>query len=149
MARTNHFARPMKLAANFSPADSDGYNTPLPHSSPTANPHVFDNHRARRPLGDLHEITREVLSEAREMARNDPVGARYVFGIDETMVDILANMGLAQVRKAAVSGVFCFQLRFTSEFAARLAAMEATEIDVFLNAIGDNGDGQDFGHEYD
>lgn len=53
------------------------------------------------------------------------------------MIESFANMDIDQIRRVSSAGIICFEPRFTPEFAAKLAAMEASEIDAFLNVVGD------------
>lgn len=93
--------------------------------------------RQTRPFGEISDITFELLIKARELSRSDPLAAQVIFGINSGMVKSISNMGIDQIRQFAGAGVICFEPRFTPEFAARLAAFEASEIDVFLNIVGD------------
>ncbi|WP_027156660.1 STAS-like domain-containing protein [Methylobacter luteus] len=89
-----------------------------------------------RPFGEISDLTCELLIKARELSRNDPATAKIIFGINHSMIDFFANMDMEQIRRVAGSGVICFEPRFTPEFAAKLAALEAHEMDVFLHVVG-------------
>jgi len=93
--------------------------------------------RQPRSFGDISDLTFELLIKARELSRSDPPAAKVIFGIDSVMVEFISNMDIDQIRRFAGAGVICFEPRFTPEFAARLASYEASEIDVFLNVLGD------------
>ena len=99
--------------------------------------HEIENAHETLPFGDLSDITLDVLFKAREMARQDPSSAQLLFGVDSTMVKVLARMSFDQIKRASSAGIFCFQLRFTPEFATRLSALDASGVDVFLNVVGD------------
>lgn len=90
-----------------------------------------------RPFGDISDLTFELLIKARELSRHDPSAAKVIFGINCGMIKSFANMDIDQIRRVASAGIVCFEPRFTPEFSAKLAAMEASEIDVFLNVVGD------------
>jgi hypothetical protein len=77
-----------------------------------------------------------LLIKARELSRRDPSAAHIIFGLGSGMIESLANMDIEQIRRISSSGVICFEPRFTTEFASKLAALQGDEIDVFLNVIG-------------
>jgi hypothetical protein len=93
--------------------------------------------RQTRPFGDISDLTFELLIKARELSRRDPSAAQVIFGINNGMIESFANMDIDQIRRVSSAGIICFEPRFTPEFAAKLAAMEASEIDAFLNVVGD------------
>lgn len=92
--------------------------------------------RQTRPFGDISDLTFELLIKARELSRSDPSAAQIIFGINNGMIESFANMDIDQIRIVSSAGIICFEPRFTPEFAAKLAAMDASEIDVFLNVVG-------------
>ncbi len=83
------------------------------------------------PFGDISDLTFELLIKARELSRRDPSDARVIFGINSEMIESFANMDIDQIRRLAFAGVVCFEPRFTPEFAAKLATLEVSEVDVF------------------
>jgi hypothetical protein len=85
---------------------------------------------------ELKRLSLEVLIIARDYAQKNPAYARLLFGLDKTITDVLAGMSLEQVMKAVSTGVFCFNIRFSSEFATQLASFDIDDIDILLNAIG-------------
>jgi hypothetical protein len=87
-------------------------------------------------FGDMSDITLELLIKARELSRTDPSATRVIFGINSGMAKSFANMDIEMIRRIANAGIICFEPRFTPEFAAKMVALNATEIDVFLNIIG-------------
>ncbi len=92
--------------------------------------------RSRGSLRELSALAAEFLMQARDMCLNDPAGAKVVFGLDELLSDTVAHLTMRQIQAVADSGIFCFQLRFSPEFADRLAAIDTSELDIFLNAAG-------------
>ena len=92
--------------------------------------------RQTRPFGDISDLSFELLIKARELSRRDPSAAQLIFGIRKGMTEAFATMDIDQIRRVASAGVICFEPRFTPEFATKLAALEASEIDMFLNAVG-------------
>ncbi|MCX7101344.1 MAG: DUF4325 domain-containing protein [Methylobacter sp.] len=92
--------------------------------------------RQTRSYGDISDLTLELLIKARELARLDPSAAQTIFGINSSMVKTFSNMDIELIHRIANTGVICFEPRFSPEFAARLAALDASEIDVFLNIVG-------------
>jgi len=62
------------------------------------------------------------------------------------MAKSLSNMDIELIRRIANAGVICFEPRFSPEFAARLAALDASEIDVFLNVVGNLEDFYESGY---
>jgi STAS-like domain of unknown function (DUF4325) len=92
--------------------------------------------RQKRPFGDISDLTCELMIKARELSRHDPSEAQVIFGISGGMIASFANMDLDQIRRVANAGIICFEPRFTPKFAAKLAALETSEIDVFLNVVG-------------
>lgn len=92
--------------------------------------------RSTKTFGDISDITCDLLIKAREISRRDPSAAHIIFGLGSGMIESLANMDIEQIRRVASSGVICFEPRFTTEFASKLAALQGDEIDVFLNVVG-------------
>lgn len=92
--------------------------------------------RHTRPFGDISDLTCELMIKARELSRCNLSAAQVMFGINEGMAKSFANMDLDQIRRIANAGIICFQPRFTPKFAAKLAELETSEIDVFLNVVG-------------
>lgn len=92
--------------------------------------------RDTKTFGDISDITCDLLIKARELSRRDPSAAHIIFGLSSGMIESLANMDIEQIRRISSSGVICFEPRFTTEFASKLAALQGDEIDVFLNVIG-------------
>lgn len=92
--------------------------------------------RDTKTFGDISDITCDLLIKARELSRRDPSAAHIIFGLGSGMIESLANMDIEQIRRISSSGVICFEPRFTTEFASKLAALQGDEIDVFLNVIG-------------
>jgi len=93
--------------------------------------------RQARSFGDISELTCELLIKARELSRRDPSEAQVIFGINSSMAEFFSNMDIELIHRIANAGIICFKPRFTPEFATRLAALEASEIDVLLNIVGD------------
>jgi hypothetical protein len=87
-------------------------------------------------FGDLSDITLELLLNAREMSRSHPSLAQAIFGLNSGMAASFAAMDIGMVRRIANAGIICFEPRLSPEFAARAAALDASEIDVFLNIAG-------------
>jgi len=87
--------------------------------------------------GDISDLTLELLLKARELSRGDTSAAQAIFGINSSMAKTFSNMDIKLIRRIANAGVMCFEPRLSPEFAARLAALDASEIDVFLNIVGD------------
>lgn len=92
--------------------------------------------RDTRPFGEISDLTCELLIKARELSRRDPSAAQVIFGISGGMIKSVANMDIDQIRRVSGAGIICFEPRFTPEFATKLAALEASEIDAFLNVVG-------------
>jgi hypothetical protein len=92
--------------------------------------------RDTRPFGEISDLTCELLIKARELSRRDPSAAQVIFGISGGMIKSVANMDIDQIRRVSGAGVICFEPRFSPEFATKLAALEASEIDAFLNVVG-------------
>lgn len=88
-------------------------------------------------FGDISEITCNLLIKARELSRTNPSAAKQIFGINSNMVESFSNMDMELIRIISNSGVICFEPRLSPEFAAKLAALDPSEIDVFLNIAGD------------
>lgn len=97
---------------------------------------IIDKHKHMNKFGDISSITFELLIKAREVSRRDPSAAHIIFGMDSTMIESIAVMDIEQIRRISCSGVICFEPRFTTEFASRLAALNADEVDMFLNVAG-------------
>ena len=93
--------------------------------------------RQARSFGDISELTCELLIKARELSRRDPSEAQVIFGINSSMAGFFANMDIELIRRIANAGIVCFEPRFSPEFTAKLAALDASEIDIFLNIVGD------------
>ena len=53
------------------------------------------------------------------------------------MAKFFSNMDIELIHRIANAGIICFKPRLSPEFSARLAALDASEIDVFLNIVGD------------
>lgn len=92
--------------------------------------------RRATSMDDMSVLTCDLLVKARELARRDPSAAQAIFGINGGMAEFFANMDIKQIRRVANAGIICFEPRFSPEFAARMAALDASEIDVFLNVAG-------------
>jgi hypothetical protein len=92
--------------------------------------------RDTRPFGEISDLTCELLIKARELSRQYPSAAQVIFGISGGMIKSVANMDIDQIRRVSGAGIICFEPRFTPEFATKLAALEASEIDAFLNVVG-------------
>ncbi len=92
--------------------------------------------RYKNNFGDISDISCELLIKARELSRRDPSAAHVIFGLSSGMIECLAKMDIDQIRRISSSGVVCFEPRFTNEFASKLNALQADEIDMFLNVIG-------------
>ena len=92
--------------------------------------------RQTSPFGDISDLTLELLLKAREMSRTDPAATQVVFGFNSDMIESFAVMDIELIRRIANAGVICFELRLSPEFATRLAALDPSEIDVFLNVVG-------------
>ena len=92
--------------------------------------------RDTRPFGEISDLTCELLIKARELSRRDPAAAQVIFGISGGMIKSVANMDIDQIRRVSGAGIICFEPRFSPEFATKLAALEASEIDAFLNVVG-------------
>jgi len=88
-------------------------------------------------FGDISDITCDLLIKARELSRSNPSAAQLIFGINSNMIESFSNMDMDLIRRIANAGVICFEPRLSPEFAARLAALDPSEIDVFLNIAGD------------
>ncbi|MDD5413138.1 MAG: DUF4325 domain-containing protein [Methylobacter sp.] len=102
--------------------------------------------RQTRSCCDISDLTLELLIKTRELSRRDPSAAQIIFGINSSMAKTFSNMDIELIRRIANAGVICFEPRFSSEFAARLAALDASEIDVFLNIVGDLEDFYEYGY---
>ena len=87
-------------------------------------------------FGDISDLTFEMLIKVRELSRNDPDSAQIIFGINSDMMASFAQMNMELIRRIANAGVICFELRLSPEFAAKMAVLNASEIDVFLNIVG-------------
>jgi 2-succinyl-5-enolpyruvyl-6-hydroxy-3-cyclohexene-1-carboxylate synthase len=92
--------------------------------------------RHRSVFGDISDLTLELLIKVRELSRNDPASAQVIFGINSDMIASLVQMNMELVRRIANAGVICFEPRLSPEFAAKMAILKASEIDVFLNSVG-------------
>ena len=92
--------------------------------------------RQTSPFGDISDLTLELLLKARELSRTDPAATQVVFGFNSDMIESFAVMDIELIRRIANAGVICFELRLSPEFATRLAALDPSEIDVFLNVVG-------------
>ncbi len=92
--------------------------------------------RHRSVFGDISDLTLELLIKVRELSRNDPASAQVIFGINSDMMASFAQMNMELIRRIANSGLICFELRLSPEFAAKMAVLNASEIDVFLNIVG-------------
>lgn len=108
----------------------------------------LDKLSARQTIsgGDISDLTLELLIKARELSRLDTSAAQAIFGINSSMAKTFSNMDIKLIRRIANAGVICFEPRFSPEFAARLAALDASEIDVFLNVVGDLEDFYESGY---
>jgi hypothetical protein len=93
--------------------------------------------RQTRSFGDLSDLTCELLIKARELSRDDPSAAQVIFGINSSMAESFANMDIELIRRIANAGIICFEPRLSPEFATKMAVLDASEIDVFLNVVGD------------
>lgn len=102
--------------------------------------------RQTRSCGDISDLTLELLIKARELSRRDPLAAQVIFGINSSMAGFFSNMDIELIRRIANTGIICFEPRLSPEFAARLAALDASEIDVFLNIVGDLEDFYESGY---
>jgi hypothetical protein len=78
-----------------------------------------------------------LLIKARELSRDDPSAAQVIFGINSSMTGSFANMDIELIRRIANAGIICFEPRLSPEFATKMAVLDASEIDVFLNVVGD------------
>ena len=87
-------------------------------------------------FGDISDLTLELMIKVRELSRNDPDSAQIIFGINSDMMASFAQMNMELIRRIANSGLICFELRLSPEFAAKMAVLNASEIDVFLNIVG-------------
>lgn len=92
--------------------------------------------RYNKSFGDISNITCELMIKAREIARRDEMAARAIFGINKDMIGLIANMDIEMIRRISNAGLICFEPRFSIEFAAKMASLEASEIDMFLNIAG-------------
>ena len=92
--------------------------------------------RQTSPFGDISDLTLELLLKARELSRTDPAATHVIFGFNSDMIESFAAMDIEIIRRIANAGVICFELRLSPEFATRLAALDPSEIDVFLNIVG-------------
>jgi hypothetical protein len=90
-----------------------------------------------RRFGDISDITCDMLIKARELSRRDPPAAMVLFGFTQQMVEIFSTMDISHIRRISAAGIICFEPRFTAEFAKKLANLNTSELDVFLNIIGD------------
>jgi hypothetical protein len=90
----------------------------------------------KSPFGELSDITFELLLKARDLSRTDPEATQTVFGFNSDMAESFAAMDIETIRRISNSGVVCFELRLSPEFATQLAALDPSEIDVFLNIVG-------------
>ena len=109
----------------------------------------LDKLSARQTIscGDISDLTLELLIKAREeLSRLDTSAAQAIFGINSSMAKSFSNMDIELIRRIANAGVICFEPRFSPEFAARLAALDASEIDVFLNVVGNLEDFYESGY---
>ena len=61
---------------------------------------------------------------------------QIIFGVNGGMAESFANMDIEIIRRISNAGILCFEPRMTPEFAAKMAALDASEIDIFLNIIG-------------
>ena len=92
--------------------------------------------RHRSVFGDISDLTLELLIKVRELSRNDPASAQVIFGINSDMIASFAQMNRELVRRIANAGVNCFEPRLSPEFAAKMAVLKASEIDVLLDSVG-------------
>ena len=102
--------------------------------------------RQTSPFGDISDLTLELLLKARELSRTDPAATHAIFGFNSDMIESFAAMDIETIRGIAGAGVICFELRLSPEFATRLAALDPSEIDVFLNVVGGLEDVYEFGY---
>lgn len=92
--------------------------------------------RKHNKFTDISDISYDLLFKAREYSLNDPISAKLIFGLNDSMCDLFSNMDMKTIRRIANSGIICFEPRFSSEFASILARMDTSEIDIFLNSAG-------------
>ena len=92
--------------------------------------------RQTRSGCDISDLNIELLIKARELSRRDPSAAQVIFGINSSMAGFFSNMDIELIRRIANAGIICFEPRLSPEFAAKMAALDASEIDVFLNIVG-------------
>jgi len=85
---------------------------------------------------DLSNLTCELLIKARELSRTDLSAAQLIFGINSSLAKSFASMDIESIQRIANAGIICFEPRLSPEFAAQMAVLDATEIDVFLNIVG-------------
>jgi hypothetical protein len=90
-------------------------------------------------IDDLSDITFELLIKARELSRHDPSAAMIMFGFSKQMVAIFSTMDIRQIRRISAAGIICFEPRFTAEFASKLTTLNTSQVEIFLNIIGDIG----------
>ena len=90
-------------------------------------------------IDDLSDITFELLIKARELSRHDPSAAMIMFGFSKQMVAIFSTMDIRQIRRISAAGIICFEPRFTAEFASKLTTLNISQVEIFLNIIGDIG----------
>lgn len=98
-------------------------------------------------FGELGQLIAEFLIQARMMCQNDPANAKIVFGLDDLLTETVTRLTARQIQMIASAGIFCFQLRFSPEFADRLAGLETSELDIFLNAAAQSDVNEAFFHE--
>lgn len=87
-------------------------------------------------FGEISDLTFELLIKARELSKTDLSKTQIIFGINGGMAESFANMDIELIRRISNAGILCFEPRLTPEFAAKMAALDASEMDVFLNIIG-------------
>jgi hypothetical protein len=85
---------------------------------------------------DISDITFELMIKAREVSRINKTSARLLFGLNDSMIESISKMDLETLRKFSNSGIISFQPRFSCEFTEMFSALEPSEIDVFLNSVG-------------
>ena len=90
-----------------------------------------------RGFGEILDITCDLLIKAREVSRRDPLDAMVMFGLTKQMAAIFSIMDISHIRQMSAAGIICFEPRFTPKFASKLATLKTSELDVFLNIIGD------------
>ncbi|WP_347990290.1 hypothetical protein [Methylomonas sp. AM2-LC] len=91
----------------------------------------------KNSFGDTTSLNRELLFKCRELSRRDPVSAKQLYGLDDTMIALFKVIELKKIDELACTGLLCFKPRFTEQnLKPDIKSVDTNKLSLLLNIAG-------------